>query len=244
MKQSRAARHYKRRPGGRFISDGQFATLCLAVLALAVVCSACIALAVHATSSRTVLKEDAAPPIVEINDTPLPRVIPSGRTMPLYLQNDVQWAHIEYAGDSTITESGCGLSCAAMAIEYLTNQITTPRDLQAVVGDTCTVGGVNDMALFGNYAQQTYGLVQSEIYFHLDKALSDVEHGAVVFASLVGLFGDESYGGHIVAIWRVDGDSVFIRDPASGANSQRAFTRSELESVSWSYFYSMTNERA
>ena len=129
-----------------------------------------------------------------------------------------------------------------MALEYLTNQKTTPRDLQGIVGDTCTVHGVNDMALFGDYMEQAYGLSQSEIYYDLNQAVADVADGSVVFASLTGRFGDSTYGGHIVAIWHVDGDAVCVRDPASGANSQRSFTRDELANVEWSYFYSLTNE--
>lgn len=235
-----ASIHARKR--GHVVSDGQIAALFLAFLLLALLCVGLAACAAHFASSQPTVKESATEPALTVSDVPLPKVIPAGRTMPLYLQDDVQWGHIGYAGGSTVAESGCGLTCAAMALEYLTNQITTPRDLQGIVGDTCTVNGVNDMALFGNYMEQAYGLSTSEIYYALDRALADVEGGSVVFASLTGDFGDSSYGGHIVAIWRVDGDAVYIRDPASGANSQHRFTRDELAEVAWSYFYSLTNE--
>lgn len=229
------------RKRGRVVSDGQIVAAFLAFLLLSLLCVGLAACVAHFASSQ---QNGAATEseTFSVSDTPAPKVIPAGRTMPLYLQDDVQWAHIEYAEGSTVAESGCGLACAAMALEYLTNQKTTPRDLQGVVGDSCTVHGVNDMALFGGYMEQAYGLSQSDIYYKLEQALDDVSNGSVVFASLSGSFGDSSYGGHLVVIWRVDGDAVYVRDPDSGANSQRSFTRDELSRVEWSYFYSLTNE--
>ena len=241
LRTSSAGRSHVRKRG-RIVSDGQIAAIFLALLLLSLLCVGLAACAVNFASANPTAKEGAESETLPVSDIPMPKVIPAGRTMPLYLQDDVQWAHIEYAGDSTVAESGCGLTCAAMALEYLTNQKTTPRDLQGIVGDTCTVHGVNDMALFGDYMEQAYGLSQSEIYYDLNQAVADVADGSVVFASLTGRFGDSTYGGHIVAIWHVDGDAVCVRDPASGANSQRSFTRDELANVEWSYFYSLTNE--
>lgn len=242
MQQTRANYRVHARKRGRVVSDGQIAAMFLAFAFLVLLCVGLAACVAHFASGQPTASDGVDETALPVSDVPLPKVIPAGRTMPLYLQDDVQWAHIEYAGGSTIAESGCGLACAAMALEYLTNQKTTPRDLQGIVGDTCTVHGLNDMALFGNYMEQAYGLSMSDIYYSLDQALADVGSGSVVFASLAGDFGDSSYGGHIVAIWHVDGDAVFVRDPASGANSQHRFTRGELAEVEWSYFYSLTNE--
>lgn len=176
---------------------------------------------------------------LEVNDIPCEeqqKAIHAGWIMPLYLQDDIQWSRIDYA-EGTIGDSGCGLSCAAMAIEYLTGQIVTPLDLEAIVGSTCTVYGVNDMARFGAYMSEAYGLRTSEIYYDLDRALSEVTSSSVVFAGVRGELWERAYGGHIVCIWKTDGDSVYIRDPASGANSQHRFTVEELRGTEWLYFY-------
>ena len=156
LRTSSAGRSHVRKRG-RIVSDGQIAAIFLALLLLSLLCVGLAACAVHFASGQPTAKEGAESETLPVSDIPMPKVIPAGRTMPLYLQDDVQWAHIEYAGDSTVAESGCGLTCAAMALEYLTNQKTTPRDLQGIVGDTCTVHGVNDMALFGDYMEQAYG---------------------------------------------------------------------------------------
>lgn len=80
----------------------------------------------------------------------------SPRSMPAYYQTDPQWSDIDYAGAS-IGYSGCGLTAAAMSLQWWLRERCTPADLQAAVGDSCTTGGLNDMAKFGAYAQ-TLGL--------------------------------------------------------------------------------------
>lgn len=47
------------------------------------------------------------------------RPIAEGNSMPLWLQTDPQWDYIPYAG-GTIGDHGCGLTCAAMAVKYMT----------------------------------------------------------------------------------------------------------------------------
>lgn len=131
-----------------------------------------------------------------VGDTP----IAEGNHMPLWLQRDPQWDYVPYAG-GTIGDSGCGLTCAAMAIKYMTLQEVTPLTLASYVGDTC---------------------------------LTD---GWLAFAGVTGDLGEEDYGGHVVLIWRADDDGYWVRDPASAANSARAFTLEELERVDFRYFY-------
>lgn len=181
-----------------------------------------------------------------VNDLPAPatapqRVIPTGYSMPLYLQDDPQWGYIEYAG-SDISRSGCGLVCAAMAIEYLTNQITYPRDLAGIVGDTCLTDGVNDPGKFCAYAEEAYGLEGSDIYWTLDEALDVLDEGSVVFAGMSGQVGGEGnwYGGHVVLLWRTGDGDVRVRDPKSGENSQRAYSYDELAMTGWKYFYTLS----
>lgn len=181
-----------------------------------------------------------------VNDIPAPatearRVIPTGYNMPLYLQDDPQWGGIEYAG-SNISQAGCGLVCAAMAIEYLTNQITYPRDLAAVVGDTCLTDGVNDPGKFCAYAEEAYGLEGSEIYWKLDEALGECGERSVVFAGMSGQLGGQGsfYGGHVVLLWRGSDGEVHVRDPKSGENSQRLYSSEELAATQWKYFYTLS----
>lgn len=172
-------------------------------------------------------------PIVE--DTP----IAEGNHMPLWLQRDPQWDYVPYAG-GTIGDSGCGLTCAAMAIKYMTLQEVTPLTLSSYVGDTCLTDGVNDPGKFCDWIAEhypSYNIESTPISYDLAEVLQNVSDGWLAFAGVTGDFGEEDYGGHVVLIWRADDDGYWVRDPASAANSARAFTLEELEQVDFKYFY-------
>lgn len=167
---------------------------------------------------------------------------PAGTFMPLYLQAEPQWASVPYAG-GTIGDSGCGLTCAAMAVTYLTGQEVTPPDLAAAVGDSCLTDGVNDPEKFGKWIVETYhdsGITSTGKLYRLDDALEQVDAGAIAFAGIHnGTLGDAAYMGHVVMIWRHDDAGYWVRDPASGANSARAFSREEMEQANLVYFVCM-----
>ena len=167
------------------------------------------------------------------------RPIAEGNNMPLWLQTDPQWDYIPYAG-GTIGDSGCGLTCAAMAIKHMTLQEVTPLTLASFVGDSCLTDGVNDPGKFCDWIAERYpeyGIESTPISYDLAPVLRNVDDGWLAFASVTGRLGEEEYGGHVVLIWRADDDGYWIRDPASAANSARAFTVDELEQVDFRYFY-------
>lgn len=163
----------------------------------------------------------------------------SSLTVPLWLQDDPQWSGEPYAG-STVGEAGCGLACAAMAVHALTGTELSPGAMAAAAGDSCLTDGVNDMGKFCEWIGGRWeGVRHSEIYYDLGRALEDVSSGSLVFAGVRGDLGPESYGGHVVLIWRSDGDGFWLRDPASAENSSRPFSRSELEQSGFRYFYAI-----
>lgn len=167
------------------------------------------------------------------------RPIAEGNSMPLWLQTDPQWDYMPYAG-GTVGDHGCGLTCAAMAIKYMTLQDITPLTLASFVGDACLTDGVNDPGKFcswiaGHYPE--YGIESTPISYDLAPVLQNVSDGWLAFAGMSGTLGDGDYGGHVVLIWRADDDGYWIRDPASAGNSARPFTLEELEQVDFAYFY-------
>ena len=167
------------------------------------------------------------------------RPIAEGNSMPLWLQTDPQWDYIPYAG-GTIGDHGCGLTCAAMAVKYMTLQDITPLTLASFVGDTCLTDGVNDPGKFCAWIAEhypEYGIESTPISYDLAPVLQNVSDGWLAFAGMSGTLGDRDYGGHVVLIWRADDDGYWIRDPASAGNSARAFTLEELEQVDFHYFY-------
>lgn len=167
------------------------------------------------------------------------RPLAEGSSMPLWLQTDPQWSYMPYAG-GTIGDSGCGLTCAAMAIKYMTLQDITPLTLASFVGGACLTDGVNDPRKFCAWIEQhypDYGIESTPISYELAPVLQNVSDGWLAFAGMSGKLGDEDYGGHVVLIWRADDAGYWVRDPASAANSARPFTLDELAQVDFKYFY-------
>lgn len=172
----------------------------------------------------------------EVKDRPLEREV-----MPLYLQTDPQWAKVSYAG-GTIADQGCGLTAAAMAVEYMCQSNVTPDTLALAVGDTCLTDGVNDPAKFCDYIKRTYGADLTGVMWTTSEGLEAVANGYMVFAGMQGYLGDRYYDGHVVLIWRVDSDGWYVRDPADGANSQKVWSVEELHAVDFRYFYGIKKE--
>lgn len=161
------------------------------------------------------------------------------KIMPLYLQSDPAWGGLPYAG-SDVANAGCGLTAAAMAFSWLVNEDVTPAGLRDEVGDSCTSGGLNDMAKFADYGAQAYGIACSERYYDASRAITDALAGGAVVCSIAGQLGDAWYGGHIVVMWSPDGSDLRIADPASRTNTDRSWGETEIEEAPWAYFYTYT----
>lgn len=167
--------------------------------------------------------------------------------MPLYLQTQQSWSNVPY-GNNTIGISGCGLTCAAMTVEWFTGERCTPFDLVYQVGNNCMVYAddgtlVNDMGLFGDYLHEKYGFDVSEQYWNVKRALAEVNNDysqAVVWAGVNGQLGDEWYDGHIIVIYRVGDEYVEIRDPYNQENSEARYSIYDFENMDcWTYFYTV-----
>lgn len=172
--------------------------------------------------------------MMQVKDTPMAMEL----SMPLWLQDDPQWATRTYS-DGTIETYGCGLTCAAMAITYETGLQVTPGLLCSLVGDDCLTDRVNDMTKFSQWIEDHYSnayrIETSVTFWSLDEALALVDDGWLVFGGIVGgSLGEKDYSNHVVLIWRGDGQgNYWVRDPDSGANSQRSYTRDDLTMATW-----------
>lgn len=164
------------------------------------------------------------------------------RTMPAYYQTDAAWSALPYAY-GTVASSGCGLTAAAMAVSWWARDEVTPAELRDRYGDSCTIGGLNDMQRFRDRVCADYGLAGSERYWSIEQAVSDAEAGKTVWCSVSGRFGDGWYGGHIVLLWH-DGASLRVSDPANHANTRAWRAEELLAQGCWKYFYSIWMEGA
>lgn len=172
---------------------------------------------------------DSVPVIVE--DEPA-----ETRQVPLYLQTDPQWSGNQYSS-GTIESHGCGLVSAAIATSYLLDEDITPDLLSMSAGDAFLSSGLNDSDAICIWLSEHYGFQWSGEKWLLQDAIQMLDDGCVVLASMEGQLGEENYGGHIVLLYEhTDDDCFYLRDPFSGNNSVRKFSRQEIEQVDWGSF--------
>lgn len=158
------------------------------------------------------------------------------RSVPLYLQTDQQWSGDQYSS-GTIESHGCGLVSAAIAASYLLDEDITPDLLSMSAGDAFLSSGLNDSDVICRWLSGHYGFQWSGEKWLLQDAIQMLDEGYVVLASMEGQLGDENYGGHIVLLYEhTDDDCFYLRDPFSGDNSVRKFSRQEIEQVDWGSF--------
>lgn len=172
---------------------------------------------------------DSVPVVVE--DDPA-----KSSSIPLYLQTDPQWSSDSYSS-GTIESHGCGLVSAAIAVSYLTGEHITPDLLSMSAGDAFLSSGLNDSDAICRWLSERYSLQWSGEKWLLQDAVQMLDEGYVVLASMEGQLGEENYGGHIVLLYEhTDDDCFYLRDPFSGDNSVRKFSRQEIEQVVWGSF--------
>ncbi len=164
---------------------------------------------------------------------------PAERAVPLYTQDDARWGSLPYAGADLAT-SGCGLTCAAMAWEWLSGEACTPADMLAAVGESCVQAGQNYMPGFCSWMQGRDPSVSYTVpYESRDRALEDLSSGRLVFGAMSGAIeeGGRSYGGHVVLLCGLDGGAVTVHDPCDP--EPVAISRGRFNKVDWGYFISI-----
>lgn len=167
-----------------------------------------------------------------MEDSPAPSV-------PIYLQTDERWGGLPYANE-TLSVSGCGLTCAAMAWSYFSGDDCTPVEMLNAVGNDFVQEGQNYMPGFCSWMhEQDADIASSVIYEDMARAIDDLEGGSLIFAEMQGQLeeGGRSYGGHIVLLTGFDEENVIVHDPCSPC----AVTLSleQMACVDWGYFISV-----
>lgn len=164
---------------------------------------------------------------------------PARRSVPIYTQDDARWGSLPYAGADLAT-SGCGLTCAAMAWEWLSGEACTPADMLAAVGESCVQAGQNYMPGFCAWMQgRDPSLSYTVPYESRERALGDLSAGMLVFGAMSGALeeGGRSYGGHVVLLCGLDGGAVTVHDPCDP--EPVAISRGRFSEVDWGYFISI-----
>lgn len=207
-----------------------------AVIVLILIIAA-FAVIVISTQSSNVVEDDVV--VFEVQDIMYEEDTKEVLSPPLYMQDDERWVNCTY-GSSNVSGSGCGLCVYASALSYLKDDSNiTPLFVLEQIGNSCMVYSddgalVNDIALFGQWSDEAYGVVVSEIYWLPEQALQSLYAGNIVIGCIEGYVGNESYEGHLVLLWYEYG-RIQMLDPKSSSNG--GLTEEQFWQADWVYFY-------
>ena len=157
-----------------------------------------------------------------------------------YLQTDPRWGSLDYSAPgekTTIAASGCGPTAMAMVLATWADPSVTPKtecSWALAHGYKAprqgTYYGYFEPA-GARYGLKTYRLNYANLYgnatsaYHA-QARDALDRGELVIACMGP--GNWTSSGHYVLVWKIDGDTIYINDPAS--------TKAARTKGSWSLF--------
>lgn len=144
-----------------------------------------------------------------------------------YLQTDPRWANVDYSAKgekTTIGKSGCGPTAMAMVLATWADKSVTPKS-ECAWALAHGYKAPHQGTYYGYFAAaaKRYGLYcrmlnGASIYgnpnskYHAE-AKAAVDRGNLVIACMgKGLW---TSSGHFVLVWKIDGNTIYINDPAS-----------------------------
>lgn len=144
-----------------------------------------------------------------------------------YLQTDSRWANVDYSAKgekTTIGKSGCGPTAMAMVLATWADKSVTPKS-ECAWALAHGYKAPHQGTYYGYFAAaaKRYGLYcrmlnGASIYgnpnskYHAE-AKAAVDRGNLVIACMgKGLW---TSSGHFVLVWKIDGNTIYINDPAS-----------------------------
>lgn len=144
-----------------------------------------------------------------------------------YLQIDSRWANVDYSAKgekTTIGKSGCGPTAMAMVLATWADKSVTPKS-ECAWALAHGYKAPHQGTYYGYFAAaaKRYGLYcrilnGANIYgnpnskYHAE-AKAAVDRGNLVIACMGrGLW---TSSGHFVLVWKIDGNTIYINDPAS-----------------------------
>ena len=148
---------------------------------------------------------------------------------PLFLQFDLRWGYMPYGKTGNMGSSGCGPTCLAMAIFYLTGDRTCTPDAIArySLEKGYYVEGVGTAWTLMTAAPKKYGLKSSQIKWSESKLKSELDKGNFIICSVRP--GDFTSGGHFILIHGYDENGFKINDPKCVYRSRQTWTYTQIQ---------------
>ena len=144
-----------------------------------------------------------------------------------YLQTDPKWAALDYSAPgekTTIRASGCGPTAMAMVLATWADKTVTPKT-ECAWALSHGYKAPHQGTYYGYFvpAASRYGLKARQLNWvniygnskstYHEKARKAVKEGHLVIACMgKGLW---TSSGHYVLVWDIQGDTIYINDPAS-----------------------------
>lgn len=148
----------------------------------------------------------------------------NGMQIPHYLQYDKKWGTRKY-GMGTISSSGCGPTCMAMIISYLTGQIVTP-DMTSdwSMANGYYVAGQGTSWGFYAGAAKHWNLNSENIGMDYKKVARELSVGNPVVASMKP--GTFTKGGHFIVLRGITAEGkILVNDPNDNYNTKNFYKR-------------------
>ena len=147
---------------------------------------------------------------------------------PLLLQWDPRWGYQTY-GDSCVGVAGCGPTCLAMVMFYLTGDETLTPDVianYAMEKGHYVSGTGTSWALIDSFPIW-YGIEVSETKVAERAIKEELDKGKVLICAMGQ--GDFTVSGHFIVIYGYDDSGFWVNDPNCVARSRREWTFEEIE---------------
>lgn len=153
-----------------------------------------------------------------LGEEELEEVAANNMGIPLYLQYQAPWGSQAY-GHGTIATSGCGPTCLAMVISYLTKSTVLPSDVVNWAGNRYYVAGSGSSWAIYPAAAQHWGLQCTSISKTSAMVAAELSEGHPVILSMgPGTF---TKSGHFIVLSGITEDGrVYVNDPNDSESKQ------------------------
>lgn len=155
--------------------------------------------------------------------------LPAGKILnvPYYLQWDERWGYKPYAG-SVIGTYGCGVTCMASVLGYLTNDATILPDKLAILSTESNTNHGGTDTSFIPLAAEKYGFKAVGIPILANNIKAAIDNNRVVVLN-VGA-GNFTSGGHYVSlIGYTDHGDFIVYDPVSPFHTSQIWSIETLQ---------------
>lgn len=148
---------------------------------------------------------------------------------PLFLQFDTRWGYLPYGSGGNVGSSGCGPSCLAMAVFYLTgNRDCTPGAIaEFSLAEQYYVDGIGTKwSLMTDYPKQ-FGLTSYQMNWTEANMKSELDKGRILIGSV--RLGNFTSSGHFIVVYGYDENGFKINDPKCVYRSGLSWTYEQIK---------------